>query len=816
MRRIVDIARFWLAGSLIAAAAIVFWPVWQLFAESARFYRPLLVVPAYPGTFTLLLSFAMVLSGVSLLLRVAKSIGIGLFTGWSFCAFISGLALWIGLESGHAVTAIVSSLVGIALSALLSRKMTVAASTASTRFYSDRPLEEGGKDLLNRGRLVTEVVSTIITDKPSVIAITGDYGSGKTSFIHLVTGELKKFDPPQRPITVHFNPWLPSDPTALAHALLRSVVSAIEEEYFIPGLGENARLYAKTIASALPSGKDLAALFEDPPQAQKLDLLTRQISSLPRRIVIVLDDLDRMQAQELETVLKMLKGAPELKTVTFLCALDKVEVAKILRSLRRYQSTERYLEKFFTLEIPLPPIDRAELRKTFVDRVTTLIRNTELEELLPSDFSSQLDETWKHTTLIRNIRGLNLLLNRLAYVLPIIGREVYLPDLVRLELVRSLNWNWYQKVFERANYFFSTGMAIETWDQTVSIDDKEAKRRRNDFYEELKTRYPENSEQILTLLSTMFPYVQEYQRERGVWLHEYSSTPGRSDEAEQNRRIFHPRFFRQYFIFGVPKELYSQEELQDFISSIKSKRKEEVASSFSEEFQKLEMEEFKRWRFVHLVCEAAAKLQLEVAEGLCLGMARNASAFNQYDAFELADAVVCIMQTANRLGIQAEEFLRAVVDESSSPVLIFAFLHQAQASDAPYPIRPEHLAMVRERLARKMHVRYLETGHSVYRDFPSGIEPHRVLFDWQRLSDKSKEDQRRYLINELSTNITSLRRFISMLFRVQFIDDYSTLKALIDYDKLESIIDANLEALSDETNVTKFKERHAKETGAAN
>jgi predicted KAP-like P-loop ATPase len=59
----------------------------------------------------------------------------------------------------------------------------------------DFKLHPPGEDLLERRELVERVVSTILLEAPSIIAVTGGYGDGKTSFLNLTIGELSKTEP---------------------------------------------------------------------------------------------------------------------------------------------------------------------------------------------------------------------------------------------------------------------------------------------------------------------------------------------------------------------------------------------------------------------------------------------------------------------------------------------------------------------------------------------------------------------------------------------------------------------------------------------
>ena len=111
----------------------------------------------------------------------------------------------------------------------------------------DLPLPENGRDLLGRGEIVDQLVATILLEQPRIIAITGGYGQGKTSFLNLVLGRLRKSDEGDRPIIVTFNPWLAADPNSLTLSLLNSIVIEMRKNYFVAGLKRDAFEYARTL-----------------------------------------------------------------------------------------------------------------------------------------------------------------------------------------------------------------------------------------------------------------------------------------------------------------------------------------------------------------------------------------------------------------------------------------------------------------------------------------------------------------------------------------------------------------------------------------
>lgn len=80
-------------------------------------------------------------------------------------------------------------------------------------------MPENGTDLLDRGEMIESVVSTILLQPPPIVAVTGRYGDGKTSFLNLAIGEINRSTEIEVPIIVRFSPWLAADSNALVLSL---------------------------------------------------------------------------------------------------------------------------------------------------------------------------------------------------------------------------------------------------------------------------------------------------------------------------------------------------------------------------------------------------------------------------------------------------------------------------------------------------------------------------------------------------------------------------------------------------------------------
>ena len=91
---------------------------------------------------------------------------------------------------------------------------------------------------------------------------------------------------------------------------------------------------------------------------------------------------------------------------------------------------------------------------------------------------------------------------------------------------------------------------------------------------------PQDTRYVLRILGDLFPAVAEYRGEPGA-------KRGDAPIIEKEKRIFHPRCFRQYFLLKVPSELFSQRDFDAFVSSLRKLQRTTLERSSMRSFARL-------------------------------------------------------------------------------------------------------------------------------------------------------------------------------------------------------------------------------------
>src|SRR5690606_26854395 len=100
---------------------------------------------------------------------------------------------------------------------------------------------------------------------------------------------------------------------------------------------------------------------------EEYNIVNESIKRINKRIIIFIDDLDRLDGDEIISVLKIIRNTGNFKNLVYVSCYDKVY---LLNALQRFskRNLDIILDKFFDIEIPLSPIPTAELFRFIEDQ----------------------------------------------------------------------------------------------------------------------------------------------------------------------------------------------------------------------------------------------------------------------------------------------------------------------------------------------------------------------------------------------------------------------------------------------------------------
>ncbi len=232
---------------------------------------------------------------------------------------------------------------------------------------ADLPIASSDADLLDRGGLVDRLVAQARrapADAGFVIGLSGAWGSGKTSLLNLVEERLGTDT-----VVLHFEPWMFTGAEQLVARFFEELAEQLKSRRGkrLHKLGERLSDYGAAIAPAAsvlmgPAG-GLATMPEQLLERHRgsaliaRERLRKQLAERPERIVVIVDDVDRLTSPEIREVVRLVKLVGDLPGVVYLLAYERSRVERAL-SAHGARDGRSYLEKIVQAPFSLPPTRR--------------------------------------------------------------------------------------------------------------------------------------------------------------------------------------------------------------------------------------------------------------------------------------------------------------------------------------------------------------------------------------------------------------------------------------------------------------------------
>lgn len=323
------------------------------------------------------------------------------------------------------------------------------AAVKTSGFHADKL---SGIDEFGR-RPFAHRVADVLVQQPLgdclVVSISGEWGAGKSTAMGYVKERLSV-----APCKVlEFNPWRFPGEDKLLFELFDKLVKAIDPDQKVLTLwqrfaagAEHALDPVSNLAGlALPGAGGAISSFGsfvrsklqaavEQVREQAIEFLRKQ----EMRIVVLMDDLDRLEPDNLMALLRIIKLVADLPNTSFIMALDEDHVARTIgkRIGGGVGNGRLYLEKIVQVRLPLPVIPWSRMHKYALGLVHQVLVDTGLT-LHPDErarFREVFDEIF--ALRIKTPRAAKAWANAVRFSLGVLPEEVNTADVLLLECAR--------------------------------------------------------------------------------------------------------------------------------------------------------------------------------------------------------------------------------------------------------------------------------------------------------------------------------------------------------------------------------------------
>lgn len=461
------------------------------------------------------------------------------------------------------------------------------------QLLGDAPLRADALDAIGLREVAASVAAALAglrTDASLVIGIEGRWGSGKSSLLVEVERALVAV-PAARPHSlVHFRPWLVGNRDALLEQLFADLERAIAGIEAARGdatrqtlvqarrAGKALRGFSagvKRAGSAVELAGDAAAFapmkwagkgvawvgewLGREPAAKSLDALRARLEialkALDHRIIVTIDDIDRLEPAEMLEVLRLVRSVGDLPNILYLLCYDSTILAHGVRQAAQVEDGQAYLEKIVQLTVPVPLPETFQLRHWF--EITLAGFAVPRDEDGASRLRSVID--FEGGRRLTTPRAVIRVLDALRFLWPTLDKAgADLADVVWLQLIKEGNpalYRWIEEYCATAAELSLGTAQVDEEERAIALEALVA-RAGKDWFASLHYAYY-FAEQLPGL---DLNYVKEGPR---------FSLHGRIGERERDRaiasrRLASPDHYRLYFALAAPTHALKQADFDAF------------------------------------------------------------------------------------------------------------------------------------------------------------------------------------------------------------------------------------------------------------
>jgi len=630
---------------------------------------------------------------------------------------------------------------------------------SDSQFSNDRPLSSKSDDKLNRSpfvQRVAEVLRGLPKGAGLVVSIHGPWGDGKTTVLNMLQADLNADG---ATATVEFNPWRFTDESAMLAGFFRVLAGVIRAKLTtkgedIAGWVEKMGRYACIVDDRFGKAGEAAGSMAETSLEDLRGRLSEALAKADKRIVVLIDDIDRLDKHETHTLFRLIKACADFPNVCYVLAFDDVAVAKALGE--RYGAGDQasgraFLEKIIQVPLKLPVAMKEDLRSLCFAQVDQALSASEIE--LTREEVGGFVSAFDRGIAIRldTPRAAKRYGNGLMFALPMLKGEVNIVDLLLIEAVRS----FYPEIYDviRGNHADCSGVESEhrprggDGSRVIAFLKPEIERLAN-----------KEREAIKSLLTGLFPRLG-------------SEFGGGSYKADwiaswtKARRICSPDYCPRYFSYSVPLSDVRDSEMNELYARAATEPAAEFAQRITAYFVGA-----KAKRAIERMRQREESTPPEAVASLCVAIAANAKHIpNPPSLFSFAEPVsqagILISRLVGRLPAgEPRVSLAKRVIEVADPLWfgdeVLRWLHVTDEIDKSdsNTLTKDEVVDVGKALVERIKAR-AATGEPLFNvDVP---QEQSLLYEWWRI--EGRDPVQAHLSSVFASDSKNIARFLQAM-----------------------------------------------------
>lgn len=396
------------------------------------------------------------------------------------------------------------------------------------------------KDLLDVQLFVTSLKDILINCFPKetyIIALIGKWGCGKTSIINILEESLEN-----NVVMAKFSPWKYNDKLSLFTGFYDLVFKSLGNNIGYVNYKKIFNKYKSIIFGLVKKGLNLS--IDDFWEEENVndidnirDSINEYISLNKKKLIIVIDDIDRLDKNQILLIFKLIKTVFNFDNLIYILCFDEERINKLFEEELNIDSC--YLDKIIQNKIIVPKIDNNLLKDIGKTCIINIINNYNINVYDDDRLNKTMDLIFKN---LHNLRDVIRLINSISVAikcLKVINLDI--SDIISLEYIKYSDINLYYQLSNKSKYLISE-------DSYYNLEyEFELPEKFNKEAEEVFGLLFKGKENIMEILANVFPNVEKYSKKQSIRDSYYLPQIDKRQQSILTKRCYNGRYFNIYF-----------------------------------------------------------------------------------------------------------------------------------------------------------------------------------------------------------------------------------------------------------------------------
>jgi len=394
--------------------------------------------------------------------------------------------------------------------------------TGESAFAVDVELENPADDLLNLTEQANNFAERVYnggSPDSFVFGVDAPWGIGKSTFINFCR---KHWDEnyKNQSIIYKFSPLRHSGASNLLEVFIDGLIHAIQKDSFVPEIKPLISNYSRLLKDAgrfSLFGISIPSLTGDYTADDACDDLSAVLKRFPKKVIIVIDDLDRISFSEIKDILFVIRKSFAFPNVSYVICYDTENISILDAQSPDVEKISEFLEKFVNIKTSLY-LDRKDLAEYVSGNLEKALLESTVDPLPLRQAIGGLLDIYKssiyhnYLPFIGDVRKLKRLINTVlmfdVHSTDFMNSDFNKRDLINLLLIYIHYPNVFRKIYDTETdggrgFFSLTLPGEEGYPPDASPGNRpgfsESEYRNSTFYFEYLKQFPEGSRQQFLL-----------------------------------------------------------------------------------------------------------------------------------------------------------------------------------------------------------------------------------------------------------------------------------------------------------------------------